>query len=101
MTKPSSFFTGILLLSLVSCKKDYHCECVTIATFETSPGVFATETFPGANSSFGEKMKQPQAASACEAEEKVVNTNVTNWYTESGKRPLKDGESINTDCLLK
>ena len=100
MTKPVCFFAGALLLSLVSCKKDYHCQCTTVSTVETSPGNFTTETFPGANSSYGEKMKQPQAASACEAEEKVVNTNITNWYTENGTRPLKEGESINTDCSL-
>lgn len=101
MNRPLHFFAGIILLGCVSCKKDYHCQCTTVATFETTPGNFTTETFPGANSSYGEKMKQHQAAAACESEEKAVNSNVTAWYTDSGKQLLKEGESINTDCSLK
>ena|SRR6218665_2997881 len=93
---------GLLLLVLGACsKKSYNCECQTVLTYRAKPDSLATGTYPGAIYSYGEKMKKSQAEAACANEAVTIKNNFSQWYTHHDSIPLKEGESIQTNCSIQ
>ncbi len=97
---------NLLLVLLVayfsSCKKVYTCECyTTVRYYSNTDKRFYTEVIPGGKTEYALKLKRKKAEAACQHEEKAVESSFTNWYTNAGAYPFKDGESISTSCSLK
>ena len=99
MKKPLSLF--LLLALLASCKKNYTCSCTTVLIGKSSNGSYITNTQPGTDKEYSQKLTKKQAESACSYEQNAIQTSFNRAYTDNGYAPLKSGESINTTCNLK
>ena len=90
---------GIIVLSTTSCGKYYSCECTT--TTVINAGGSTTSTFKGTSSTYGKRMKQTEAQSACDHEREAIESSVNRGATDNGNYPLTYGSSITTACELK
>ena len=94
-------FSGMLLLILGSCKKNYTCECTTTLKYPSSlTGQNMTVVLHGSTVKYSEKLSRTQAEAACIHEETAIQTNVINWDTRNGAYVYKTGESTITECSL-
>jgi len=88
-------------LCLFSCKKTYTCDCKSTWVFKsTSSGNYYTYIYPGDKTAYSEKLSKKQAIAACEHQENTIESDLISGITESGKYPLKGGESVETECNL-
>jgi hypothetical protein len=92
---------ALLLIGLGACKKSYNCQCQTVLTYKAGPDSLASSTYPGAIYAYDEKMKKEQADAACASEAAVIKNSFTKWYTHNDTIPLKEGESIQTNCSIQ
>lgn len=90
----------LLLFIFTSCKKNYTCNCSTVAIYLGADGKFYTLAIRGSTTPYTKKLKKKQAEEACKATEVTLQSSTANWFTANNWYPLQPGESFTSFCAL-
>jgi len=100
MKKKSVLPLALVLFSLVSCRKQYTCNCTL--TFTTNDnGTQYTSVYKNTATTYDEKMKEKQAKAACDHEATAMQSTFTGLFTNNGTMQQDPNISYNTVCTIK